>query len=177
MKTAGSAPFKNSKKFFGVSFEGEEGYDDGGPFRDALENVISDVSSASLGLFILCPNGRKSFGRNRDKHIVNPSSKSDSHLEMFHFLGKILGWSLRSGHKLALNFAPIFWKGLINDPTDQIDLENIDEFQVQLFKQLREDSRITPENFSEVCPYTWTTTLSDGSLIELKPNGKDILLT
>lgn len=59
--------FKNPKKFFGVEFEGEEGYDDGGPFRDSLESAIADVTSPSVGLFILCPNGRKSHGRNRDK--------------------------------------------------------------------------------------------------------------
>lgn len=52
--------------------------------------------------------------------MINPSSSSPTHLEMFRYLGYFLGAAIRSQQALPLDIAPIVWKLLI----DEIELEN-----------------------------------------------------
>lgn len=57
--------------------------------------------------------------------MVNPSSTSPTHLEMFKFLGHFLGMAIRSQQALPLDLAPIFWKLLLDETGDmQTDAEN-----------------------------------------------------
>lgn len=49
-----------------------------------------------LPLFVPCPNRQQAVqligvGENRDKFILKPSSNTPEHLEMFEFLGKLMG--------------------------------------------------------------------------------------
>jgi len=162
-----------------IKFKTEEGVDIGGPYREFITTVARELHTENVPLFILCPNGSANHGRNRDKYIVNPASKSERHLAMYTFLGKMIGLSIRSKLIFELNFSSIFWKSIVGEKLDKGDLEGIDAFGSQFLDEIRfaESKGITKDNFTDVFAYNWTTLLSDGTLVELKPNGKDRQVT
>ena len=47
----------------------------------------------------------------REKWILNPGAVSSVELEMFAFLGKLMGIAIRSKDYLALNIPSIVWYG------------------------------------------------------------------
>lgn len=47
--------------------------------------------------------------------MVNPSSTSPSHLEMFTYFGYFIGTAIRSEQALPLDLAPIFWKLILDE--------------------------------------------------------------
>ena len=79
-----------------VSFVGEAAADAGGPYRDSIENIAKELESDQLPLLIKSSNNRNDHGNNRDCFIVNPSSRSPTHLEMFKFLGAFIAFAISS---------------------------------------------------------------------------------
>lgn len=68
--------------------------------------------------------------------MINPSSTSPTHLELFKYFGIFLGMAIRSQQALPLDLAPIFWK-LITDESgpdfqtaqeNEMDLKSFDTF-------------------------------------------------
>jgi hypothetical protein len=174
-----AAVFRCKEQAFKVRFSNEEGIDMGGPYREAITAMTKELFSDKLSLFILCPNAKQNFGKNRDKWILNPGAKSPVHLSMFTFLGKLIGLILRSNMTLDMNLAPIVWKLITGEKVDSMsEVESIDEYQVQFLKDLLnlETQGVNAENFQEAFQYALTATLSDTTQIELVPNGKDVLL-
>jgi hypothetical protein len=45
--------------------------DQGGPYRDSMSRIGTNICSTRLPLFVLCPNGRTNSGSNRDRLILN----------------------------------------------------------------------------------------------------------
>ncbi|CAF4339980.1 unnamed protein product, partial [Rotaria sordida] len=87
--------------------------DVGGPYRDSITRICSDICSTRLSLFILCPNGRTQSGLNRDRWIPNvfPPNKSipTKIKEQYRFIGQLMGMAIRQKHYLDLKFAVLFW--------------------------------------------------------------------
>jgi len=135
-------------------------------------------------LFIPCPNAQIATEQegsvtNRDKFIPNPSRKSADFLGMYNFVGKLLGIALRSKNTLSLNFPSIVWKPLVGLPPTFADLRSIDHFCCQFLDGLRdaEANGITEENFGSIIFEHFSTSLSDGSHVDLKPDGANIPVT
>lgn len=115
-----------------VSFEGEGGIDQGGLFRESLMEMSKELHSDAAPLFIECPNKRRSMGSNMDKWVPNPACTSRQEMQMYRFLGAVMGGVIRTKNVLALDLPPIFWKQVLGEPTSVADLAKIDEHQVTL---------------------------------------------
>ncbi|KAF8817884.1 HECT-domain (ubiquitin-transferase) domain-containing protein, partial [Cardiosporidium cionae] len=111
-----------------------------------------------------------------DQWIPNPSAVSALSLSMFTFVGKLMGVAIRSLQCLSLDLPAIVWKQLTNEPVGESDLEAIDALCIQILQKIRvlEFEGVTEETFQELFPLNWSTTSSDGRIVELKPNGASI---
>ena len=94
-------------------FVHEGGYDIGGLFREALFEFSNELMSSALPLIVKTPNNKNDCGENREKWILNPGANSPSHMEMFEFLGVMIGMSIRADHLLNIEIARGFWKNLL----------------------------------------------------------------
>ena len=69
---------RSNEQLWHAQYVGMHSTDSGGPYRDSITRICSDICSTRLSLFILCPNGRTNSGLNRDCWIPNvfPPNKS-----------------------------------------------------------------------------------------------------
>eukprot|EP00830_Metopus_es_P015538 TRINITY_DN4508_c0_g1_i2.p1 TRINITY_DN4508_c0_g1~~TRINITY_DN4508_c0_g1_i2.p1 ORF type:complete len:457 (-),score=89.63 TRINITY_DN4508_c0_g1_i2:14-1384(-) len=171
-KRAGNFPYH-------VHFQGEGGIDAGGLFRESVDQMCEEIQSTCLPLFIPTPNNKTSFGPERDKWTINPSSKQPTHMQMFEFLGAYLGMSFRTGHVLAINLSSLFWKQLLGDPVDKSDLKAVDAYCTQCIDDIAtiEKKGVDESSFESIIDLTFVTRLSDGSEYELKKAGRSTKVT
>ena len=171
--------FKAEKFPFRVKFKGDGGIDAGGLFRECLDEVCEELQSESLPLLIPTSNNKTGHGDYREKWIVNPSAFQPNHLEMFSFLGSLLGMSFRLSHLLPLNLPSMFWKQLTEDPLDRNDLKAVDAYCVQCLEDIDEIEKkgIDATSFESVIYESFVTRLSDGREEELKKEGREINVT
>jgi len=167
---------RTDRRAWQIQYEGEGGQDAGGLFRDSMTHICSELQSKHLPLFIPCPNSHTKFGDNQEKFVPNPSSKSSLHLSMFSFIGKLMGFAIRGGNMLNLDFPSIVWKPLVGQSILRADLHAIDSLALDVLNKVEksESQNITAESFQEIITATFTTASSDGRQIELKENGADI---
>jgi len=159
-----------------VKLEKEGAQDAGGPYRESITQLCADIHSAELKLFIPCPNAKEMVGFNQDKFVPSPQATSSPHLGMFEFVGKLIGIAIRTKNCLDLSWPSLIWKPLACIRTERVDLEAVDQRCCQYLDTLANNrpsgSQLSAENFSEYIFETFTTRLSDGSIVELKPGGK-----
>jgi hypothetical protein len=108
------------------------------------------------------------LGEGRDKFVINPSANSSYHLQLFEFLGILMGCSVRTGTHLTLDLPTMFWKQLTNQPITIEDLEEVDKPLTDLIKFVNE---CTKQAFEDSILENYCTMLSDKSIVELKPGG------
>ncbi len=145
-------------------------------------NSSSGVPGLAIPLLIPCPNAREGTGQNIDQQIPNPSATDAQSIQYFQFLGKLMGVAIRTGDPLSLNLSSFFWKQMIGHPLESKDLFNIDVRVGELLKGLirgelisrNQEDNNEEEGHREEINITFTTKLSDGSEVELIPNGKKI---
>jgi hypothetical protein len=119
-----------------AKFISEGSIDQGGPFRDSIENIVDELHSKNLPLLIPTQNNKHQHGVGQDLWILNPSATSPSHLEMFKFLGALMAMGLRSGHNIMLRLPSLFWKNFMGEEVTIEDLEEIDAYAVQGIHEL-----------------------------------------
>ena len=138
--------------------------------------MMMELQSPALPLLIRTPNSVHAVGQNREKWILNPGATSSLHMEMFCFLGKMMGIAIRSKQYLALNIPSIIWKLLVRDSPQLEDLEALDLHLVQALHGMRNIhlDGVDRDSFSDIFYETFTTFSSDQREIELKPGGNDI---
>ena len=111
-----------------VKFIGESVDDCGGGYSESIAEMCDELQNGSLPLLIVTPNGRHESGANRDCFILNPDAASSPvHLNMFRFLGVIIGIAIRTGSPLSLSLAEPVWKQLAGMPLSVTDLAEIDK--------------------------------------------------
>lgn len=109
-----------------VKFVGESVDDCGGGYSESIAEMCDELQNGSLPLLIPTPNGRDETGTNRDCFLLNPHAKSTLHINMFNFLGILMGIAIRTGSPLSLNLAEPVWKQLAGMPLTLADLTEID---------------------------------------------------
>uniref|UniRef100_A0A0A9VNP3 HECT-type E3 ubiquitin transferase n=2 Tax=Lygus hesperus TaxID=30085 RepID=A0A0A9VNP3_LYGHE len=109
-----------------VKFVGESVDDCGGGYSESIAEMCDELQNGSLPLLIPTPNGRDETGTNRDCFLLNPHAKSPVHINMFKFLGMLMGIAIRTGSPLSLNLAEPVWKQLAGIPLTLADLTEID---------------------------------------------------
>jgi len=174
---ASAAQFRsneNAGRVFSVNFVGEAGIDAGGVYRDAITEIVGDLHSPEqLSLFSLCPNGIHKINSNMDKYIPNSSATSPLAIQMFEFVGKLMGVSLRTKATLPFNFPSFVWKGCVGGTIEVSDIEAIDQVLTQTLRILI-DPQLSESEFASSLPddicFT-TTPCNGGDEIELIPGG------
>ena len=171
--------FRHDRYPFTVKFKGDGGVDVGGLFRECLDEICEELQSELLPLLIPTPNNKTGHGEYREKWTINPSASQRNHLEMFSFLGSLIGMSFRLSHLLPLNLTSAFWKQLVGETLDRNDLKSIDAYCVQCLEDITdiEKKGIDAASFESVIYETFVTRLSDGTQKELKAKGKDTIVT
>ena len=117
---------RNNRQPFTVAFKGEYGDDAGGLFRELMSMISHDIESVSLPLFIISPNGHNNLGKNCDVFVPKPDSTTAECIEMYEFLGKLIGVAIRTGNPLTINLADLFWKRLVGKEITIEDITSID---------------------------------------------------
>ncbi|CAF4709823.1 unnamed protein product, partial [Rotaria sp. Silwood1] len=121
---------REEEQLWQAQYIGMHSTDQGGPYRDSITRICSDICSIRLSLFILCPNGRTQTGLNRDRWIPNvfPPNKSISTKvkNQYRFIGQLMGMAIRRKHYLDLKFPSLLWKQLVQEKVTMEDIEAID---------------------------------------------------
>ena len=164
-------------KSWKANFAGEGSYDAGGPYRESITNMWGELMNSVLPFFIPTPNNKNDHGLYRDCWTINPSSQSPTHLEMYEFLGALMGMAFRSGQVLDIKLTSFFYKSLAGEALTIEDLETIDMYAVQAIKEMENTKlTVTEEMFDSYGVQNMTTRLSNKEEVELVQNGKDITL-
>lgn len=152
--------------------------DQGGGFRDSLADMAEELCPSStdapipLPFFVRSPNQlHDSSNVNRDAYVPNPSCKQFTKYE---WIGMLMGACLRSSKEhLVLSLPSFVWRQLVGEKvTWSRDFMTIDLAQVKLLESLETmDKDSFNMKFGGVL--TFTTVLSDNTLVNLVPGGAD----
>lgn len=121
----------SDNRVFQINFTGESGIDAGGVFREGMTRIVEDVFSEHFNLLLLCPNGQHTVHINTDKFVPNPQHTGPLAMQMFEFLGRLMGASLRAKLSLPFEFPSIVWKKLIGE---ELVIEDLSSFDVLTYK-------------------------------------------
>lgn len=194
-KSCSPAVFRNmvdpsNKKVFEVRFEGEEGIDAGGVYREGLTRIVESVFSPHLCLLLPTPNNSKSIGDGSNAFLPNSALETPRALEMLEFLGRFMGMSLRHESCLPFEFPSLVWKRLQGDVPGFSDLAGMDIEVAELVSSVRYCDRsltldgktqepvTTEEEFAiSFAGLSFTTTLLSGKTVELIPEGASTRVT
>jgi hypothetical protein len=148
--------------------------------------MVEDLFSDHFNLLIPCPNAAHEADVNLDKYVPNPKHASPLAIQMFEFVGKIMGISLRNNLTLPFDFPSIIWKQLVGQPVDVSDLEAIDVMAVKSLRTIRNCDNpgndmvavTDAEEFALAYPdLNFVTNDSEGDEAELIPGGRDMQVT
>ena len=168
--------FKNkNSNLFSIILIGENATDAGGPAREIITQAFEELTSPYLDLFIPTPNNISKSGNDRDKYTINPSAKNEKQIEIFKCIGKILAYVISSENYAPLHLSQFVFKQILNYKIEPIDIENIDIHSYNsIIKILTYGTLEQKKNLYGIIDFTCQ--LSNGDIIELIPNGKNILL-
>ena len=116
--------------------------------------------------------------------MLNLSSTSKTHMDLFKFFGVFLGHAIRSQQSYDLDFSSTFWKLLLHSFESQSpaqnehDLKTFDLHSWTFLKSLREQAaNLTDEEFDSEVQQTFVTLLSNAESFELCPGGEEMRVT
>ena len=162
---------------FKITFQNEGVTDNGGPYRELFSHFCKELQSDVLALLVECPNARAQIGNHQEAFVFNARLKSKSDLDLFHFMGQMIGVAWRSQIPLELRFPRFVWKRLTGMPVLDEDIRAVDE---NLFNMLDDMLAIkNAEDFAlkfpdvSFCIHTY-----DGEeQVELMTNGAEVPVT
>lgn len=109
-----------------VKFVGESVDDCGGGFSESIAEMCDELQNGCVPLLINTPNGRGEAGANRDCFLLDPTLSSVLQMNMFRFLGVLMGIAVRTGSPLSLNLAEPVWRQLTGEALRPSDLTEVD---------------------------------------------------
>ena len=166
---------ERNNKLFQASFQGEASIDAGGPYRECLSTIYTELQSSALTLFIPTPNQKNDSGSFREKWTVNPGAISNTELEMFKIFGGLMGYAIRTGEFFNMDLCSIFWKSILEIEKDRKDLEKFDKYCVQFLDNIEHTN--DKDSFVLFTDYKFSTVLSNGTEVELCENGNNKYLS
>ena len=108
-----------------VTFDGEEGIDEGGPGKEWFDVVARDMLDPKRGLFSEEEDG---LFPNENSHV------KPNHLRMFEFFGKIVATAVYHKKYLPASFSPVFRKLILGRP---VNLEDMKSFDPETYKSMK----------------------------------------
>ena len=140
-----------------------------------------------LPLLLPTPNWTAGECKERYCYTLHPGSSSSIRMELYCFMGKLMGLAIRSRLSMDLNLPSLIWKSLVREPLHEMDLASIDVHAADFVHHLSgilERLRVAKsqgsegvlanareEAFSLIQDLNWTCVRSDGKTIELIPGG------
>eukprot|EP00049_Salpingoeca_infusionum_P016093 m.323993 g.323993 ORF g.323993 m.323993 type:complete len:4072 (-) comp16007_c0_seq4:280-12495(-) len=118
--------FLAASRCWKVKFAGEGVDDAGGGYSESISEMCDELVNGSLTLLVRTPNGRAERGDNRDTFILNAAATSQAELELFQFLGLLIGIAIRTSSPISLPLAPIVWKQISGLSLSTTDLREVD---------------------------------------------------
>ncbi|XP_036675839.2 probable E3 ubiquitin-protein ligase HERC2 [Drosophila suzukii] len=109
-----------------VKFVGESVDDCGGGYSESIAEMCDELQNGSVPLLINTPNGRGEAGANRDCFLLDPTLSSVLQMNMFRFLGVLMGIAVRTGSPLSINLAEPVWRQLTGEILRPTDLTEVD---------------------------------------------------
>ena len=125
-----------------VKFVGESVDDVGGGYSESIAEICEELQNGAVPILLPTPNGRDETGVNRDCFILNPEATSPIHLNMFRFMGALVGIAIRSGSPVDLRLAPPVWKQLVGETLTVQDLSEMDSDYIQGLLYLQVQSTV-----------------------------------
>jgi len=170
---------------FHITFVGELGMDAGGVYREGMSRIVEDLFSPHLRLLLQCPNGQHSTGTNQDKYVPHPRKPSHLETQMYEFVGKLVGISLRANMTLPIEFPELIWKLIVGQtPIYSFqELASIDAITAHVLRSIAEceaDGICDEESFAEKygdAQLSFETDGSDGLPKALIPDGANRAVT
>ncbi|ETN64680.1 hect E3 ubiquitin ligase [Anopheles darlingi] len=132
-----------------VKFVGESVDDCGGGFSESIAEMCDELQNGSVPLLIQTPNGRGEAGANRDCFLLDPTLTSVLHMNMFRFLGVLMGIAVRTGSPLSLNLAEPVWRQLAGETLRPSDLTEVDRDYITGLLYIR-DVESDPKVFASI---------------------------
>lgn len=161
--------FRSSDQLWKVSFAGEYGTDAGGLYRESWTEFAQELMSIHLPLLRPVPNAIDIHGQNRETWVLNPDATSPGQIQMFEFLGKLMGMSVRGDLSMDLFLNPMVWKMIVGLPVSLEDYKGVNELEYNRIKA-REGSQYNVDE-SEPIGWKFTAYSLGGTLIELHRHG------
>lgn len=151
-----------------VKFHGEDGVDAGGVTREWLMELSKEIFNPDYALFRTTAADRITYQPNRAS-AINPD-----HLQYFKFVGRIIGKALFDNRLLDCYFTRSFYKHMLGIPVDFKDLEAVD---LDYYKSL---NWMLENDITDLVEQTFAVDTDEfgvAKTVDLKPNGRDILVT
>merc|ERR1719506_3154164 len=135
-----------------ISYENEDGIDQGGLYRDFLDAIASELMSPQLPLMAPTPNGQNNTGECREAWTIQPIPLTAATKRMLHCLGRFMGICVRRGDVIPLSLDRVVWKLLVGDEPTVEDLACVDVAAAESVSSLSniEALGIAPDEF-EMC--------------------------
>jgi hypothetical protein len=122
-----------------ANFLHEGSIDDGGPYRESMENISAELQAGVISLLVKTPNHINGSGFLQECFEFNPQARSETELKLFNFLGVLLGFAVRSEQTFNFDLHPSVWKKIVGQPLDyETDLNTLDSISYNQIKGIRE---------------------------------------
>ena len=153
--------------------EDEAGLDWGGLYREAMNTMVDDLFDPDvLNLFIRVPNAASHAGGNQDTFVPNPKYNSPHAMQLFEFVGKLMGIAMRTRNFMPFRFPSIVWKPLVGQPVSREDLEGVDKVFYHYISNVM--SSVANNDGTK---YYFTVPRSDSVFVPLRSGGHRELVT
>ncbi|CAH8611586.1 unnamed protein product [Heterobilharzia americana] len=152
-----------------ISFTGEEGLDYGGLSREWFFKLSTELLNPMYCLF------EYASGNNYALQINPASSVNPEHLEYFRFVGRFIALALYHARFIDSGFTLPFYKRMLNKNLTLADIETVDLEYYNSLKFIQESN--IDECALDIYFAMDYEILGELRTHELKPGGKDILVT
>lgn len=159
---------------FKITFQNEGVTDNGGPYRELFSHFCAELQSEVLQLLTPCPNARAQIGDHQEAFVFNHRIKDKTDMDLFHFMGQMIGIALRCDIPMEMRWPRLVWKRMVGLPVTVEDLRAVDQNLFQMLDDIRAatDETLFKNTFSDV--FFAVHTFDGQEQIELIPGGAEI---
>ena len=121
------------------------------------------VSNRLLNLLLPCSNQLYNEQEGKDKFMLNSEKTSAADLNLYYFLGVMMGICIRTGAKMILDLPKIVWKQLVGQ---KINIDDISEVECRFVTMMSQVLMSSKEEYT-LNPLHWETEMPDGKTLTL----------
>lgn len=160
-------------------FVREPAIDDGGLYRETISTICDELNSSCVPIFVPCSNGLVNQGMYRETLVANQCCTGPPYDHWYQFVGRLMGIATQNLQAVfPLNLSPYLWRLLVNERPELNDLVLFDLATFRTVEYIRNFKN--SEEFTQTFHDTTFTSIccdTGKKMIELIPNGKDIIVT